>query len=77
MEGNLPGFPHAVDGREVRPIIHLLQEVLGREDGCQGHHHEFDIGDRHASQFCLFLSILHHDDELGDAICLDVVLGHV
>ena len=27
--------------------------------------------------FRLFLRILHHDDELGDAICLHVILRHI
>jgi hypothetical protein len=76
-EGNLRGSPHAVDGREAFPIIHRLQEVLSCKDSCQGHHHKFNIGNGHASLLCLLLSILHHDNELGDAICLDIVLGHV
>ncbi len=71
-EGDLPGSPRAVNGRDALPIIYLLWEVLGSEDGCQGHHNKFDIGDGHASPFCLLLSILHHDNELGDAIHLDV-----
>ncbi len=73
MEGNLPGSPCAVDGRAALPIMHLLREVLGCKDGCQGHHHKFDIRNGHANPFCLLLSILHHDNELGDAICLNVV----
>ncbi len=77
MEGNLLGSPHLVDGRETLPIIHLLWKVLGHKDGCSGHHHKFNIGNGHASPFYLLLSILHHDDELGGAICLDVVQGHV
>jgi hypothetical protein len=77
MEGNLPGSPHVVDGREALPIIHLSWEVLGCEDGSQGHHHQFDVSDGHASLLCFLLGILHHDDELGDVICLNVVLGHV
>jgi hypothetical protein len=76
-EGKFLGSPHVVDGRDALPIIHLLREVLGCKDSCQGHHHKFDIGDGHASPLCLLLSIFHHDNELGDAICLDVVLGHV
>jgi hypothetical protein len=76
-EGNLPDSPRAVDGWKALPIIHLLQEVLGSEDSCQGHDHKFDIGDRHASPLHLFLRILHHGNELGDAICLHVVLHHV
>jgi hypothetical protein len=76
MEGNIPGSPPAVDGWEALPIIHLLREVLGYKGGCQGYHHKFDIGDGHASPLCILLGILHHEDELGDAICLNV-LGHV
>ncbi len=76
-EGNLPGSPRAVDGREALPIIRLSREVLGRKDSCGGHHHKFDISNGHASPLHLLLSILHHDNELGDAICLDVVLSHV
>ncbi len=76
-EGDLPGSPRAVDGREALPIIHLLREVLGCEDGCQGYHHKFNISNGDASPLPLLLSILHHDDELGDVIRLDVVLGQV
>jgi hypothetical protein len=74
-EGKLSGS--AVNGREALPIIHLLREVLGCKDGSQVYHHKFDIGDGHASLLHLLLSILHHDDELGDANHLNVVLGHV
>jgi hypothetical protein len=77
MEGNLPGSPHAVDGREAFPIIHLSRQVLDCEDGSQGYHHQFDVSDGHATPLCFLLGILHHDDELGDAIHLNVVLGHV
>jgi hypothetical protein len=77
MVGNLPGSPHVVDGREALPIIHLSREVLGCEDGSQGRHHQFNINDGYASPLCLLLGILHHDNELGDAICLNAVLGHV
>jgi hypothetical protein len=48
-EGNLPGSPCVIDGQEALPFIHFLQEVLGCEDGSQGHHHQFDINDGHAS----------------------------
>ncbi len=51
--------------------------MLGCTDGSQGCHHKFDIGKGHASLLCLLLSIFHHDNELGDAIRLDIVLGHV
>ncbi len=77
MEGKLPGSSRVVNGREALLIIYLLGEVLGSEDSCQGHHHKFDIGNGHASPLCLLLSILHHDDELEDAISLHVVLHHV
>ncbi len=77
MKGGLQGSPRVANGQEALPIIHLLWEVLGSEDSCQGHHHEFNIGNRHASLLRLFLRILHHDDELGDVIHLHVVLGHV
>ncbi len=76
MEGNLPGSPCAVDGREALLLIHLLREVLGYKDGCQGHHDKFYIRDGHASLLCLLLSILHLDDELGDVIRLNLALGH-
>jgi hypothetical protein len=76
-EGNLPGSPRAVDGWEALPINYLLQEVLGSKDICRGHHHKFDISSRHASLLCLFLHILHHDNELGDAIRLHIILHHV
>ncbi len=46
-------------------------------DSCRCHHDKFDIGDRHAGPRCLFLGILHHDNELRDAIRLHVVLHHV
>ncbi len=51
--------------------------MLGRKDCPQGHHHEFDIGNGHAGPFCLFLHILHHDNELGDAIHLHIILHHI
>ncbi len=77
MEGNLPGSPCVVNGQEALPIIHLSQEVLGSKDGGQGHHHQLDVSNGHAGPLCFLLGILHHDNELGDAICLNVVLGHV
>jgi hypothetical protein len=76
-ECDLPRPPGTVDGREAFPIIHLAREMLGREDSRRGHHHKFDIGDGHARPFCLFLRILHHDDELGNAIRLHVILRHI
>jgi len=76
-ECNFPCSPGTVDDWEAFPIIYLAQEMLGREDRHQGHHHEFNIGDGHAHPFCLFLRILHHDDELGNAVCLYVILHHI
>ncbi len=76
-EGNLQGSLHVVNGREALPIIHLLREVLGCKDGSRGHHHQFDVSNGYASPLHILLGILHHDNELGDAICLIVVLGHV
>jgi len=66
-----------VDGWEAFPIIYLTQEMLGREDRRQGHHHKLDIGNRHAHSFRLFLRILHHGNELGNDICLYVILCHI
>jgi len=60
-----------------RYIINLAREMLGREDSHRGHHHKFDIGDGHARPFRLFLRILHHDDELWDAIRLHVILRYI
>ena len=51
--------------------------MLRREDRRRGHHYEFNVGDGHARPLCLFLGILHHDDVLGDAIRLHIVLVHV
>ena len=55
--------------------------MLGSKDGSQGNHPQLDISNGHASLLCFLLGILHHDNELGDAICLNVVvlvvLGHV
>ena len=76
-ECNLPRPPGTVNGWEAFPIINLAWEIFGREDSCRGHHHKFDISDGHARPFCLFLHILHHDDELGDAIHLHVILYHI
>jgi hypothetical protein len=77
MEGELPGSPCAVNGQEALPIIHLSREVWGSEDGGQGHHHQFNVSNGHVGLLCFLLGILHHDDEVGDAICLKVVLGYV
>jgi len=76
-EGDLPCSPGTVYGWEAFPIINLAREMLGRKDSRRGHHHKFDISDGHARLFCLFLRILHHDDELGNAICLHVILRHI
>jgi hypothetical protein len=66
-----------VDGQEALPIIHLMREVLGSKDGSQGHHHQLDVSNGHASPLCFLLGTFHHDNELGDAICLNILLGHV
>ena len=66
-----------VDGWEAFPLIYLTWEMLGCKDRRQGHHHKFDIGNGHARPFRLFLRILHHDDELGNAIRLHVILRHI
>jgi hypothetical protein len=51
--------------------------MLRRQDCRRGHHNKFDIGDGYASPLCLLLRIVQHDDILGDAIHLHVVLVHV
>jgi hypothetical protein len=76
-EYHFPRPPGAVDSQEAFPIIYLAREMLGRKDSRRGHHHEFDIGDGHARPFRLFLCILHHEDELGNAIRLHVILRHI
>jgi hypothetical protein len=35
------------------------------------------VSNGHAGPLCFLLGIFHHDDELGDAISLNVVLRHV
>ena len=59
------------------PIIHFAGEVLCCEDCRRGHHHKFDLGNGHARPLRLFGGILQHDDVLGDAIRLHIVLVHV
>jgi hypothetical protein len=54
-----------------------MWEVLGCKDSHQCHHDKFNAGNRHVSPLSLFLSILHHDNELEDAIRLHVVLHHI
>jgi len=76
-ESNFPCSPGTADGQEAFPIIYLTREMLGREDSCRGHHHKFKIGDGHVCPFHLYLRILHHDDELGDAVHLCVILRHI
>jgi hypothetical protein len=76
-ECHLPSWPRTGQGQEAFPIINLMWEVLGSKDSHQCHHDKFDFGNRHAGPLNLFLGILHHDNELGDAICLHVVLCHV
>ena len=76
-ECDIPCPPVRVNGWEAFPIVYLAREMLGRKDSRQGHHHEFDIGDGHARPFRLFLCILHHEDDLGNAIRLHVILRYV
>ena len=38
---------------------------------------KFNVGNGHASPLRLFLRILQHDDVLGNAVCLHIVLVHV
>ncbi len=59
------------------PIVDLMWEVLGCQDSHQCHHDKFNIGNRYASPICLFGGILHHGNELGNAIRLNVVLHHL
>jgi hypothetical protein len=59
--------------QEAFEII-LAWEMLGHKDSRQGHHYKFDAGNGHASLHCLFLCILHHHNELGDAIRLHAML---
>jgi hypothetical protein len=75
-ESHLPSLPHMGCGHEAFLIINLAWEVLGCKDSRQCHHDKFDVGNRHANMRSLFLCILHHDNELGDAICLHIVLHH-
>jgi hypothetical protein len=51
--------------------------VLGCKDSRQRHYDKFDVINRHAGPLCLLLGILHHDKELGDAICLHLALHHI
>ncbi len=53
----------------------FTRKMLGCMNCCRGNHHEFVIGDGHASPFHLFLCILHHAKELGDTIRLVLVLA--
>ncbi len=73
----LLSLPSTGLGWEAFPIIKLAWEVLGCKDSRQGHHDNFNVGNRHAGLHCLFLCILHHDNELGNAIHLHVVLHHI
>jgi hypothetical protein len=76
-ESHLPGWPRARCGQEAFPIVNLMWEVLGCQDSLQCHHDKFNVGNRHSSPLSLFGGILLHEDKLGDAICLHVVLHHV
>ncbi len=51
--------------------------MLRCEDGCQGHHDKIDVGNGHARPLHLFLSLLQHDDVLGEAVRLRIVPVHV
>ncbi len=51
--------------------------MLRCKDGRQGHHDKLDVSNGHARLLCLFLSLLQHDDVLGDAVHLRVVPVHV
>jgi hypothetical protein len=75
-ERSFPGRPGTRSGREAFPIIHLAGKVLGGEDSCQGHHDQLDASNGHVRTFGFFLCILQHDDVLGDAVSLCVVLVH-
>ena len=59
------------------PNSQLTGKMLRHEDGCQGCHHKFDIGDGHACPLGLFLCLLQHYDVLGNAFGLRVVPMHV
>ncbi len=76
-ESHLPGWPSARRSREAFPIVNLTWEVMGCQDSHQCHHDKFGVGNRYSSPFSLFWGFLHHEDELGDAIHLHVVLYHV
>jgi hypothetical protein len=76
-EGRLPRHPCACIGRKALPIIHFARKMLSCKDRSGGHHDKFDVGDGHARPLHLFLCILQHDDVLGNAIRLHVVLVHV
>jgi hypothetical protein len=64
-------------GLEAFPIIDLTWEVLGCKDSHRYHHDKSDVGNRQTGPLSLFLGILHHDNELGDAIHLYAVLHHI
>ncbi len=76
-ERRLPYQPSACGGGEALPVIDLARKILHREDCSRGHHDEFNISDGHVSPLRLFLRILQHDNVLGNAVRLHVVLVHV
>ncbi len=76
-ESHLPGLSCTRRGWEAFPIVDLMWEVLGCKDSHRCHHDKFNVGNRHASPFSLFLGILHHDNKLGDAIHLHMTLHHI
>ena len=76
-ERSFPGRPGAGSGWESFPIIHLAGKMLGGEDSGRSHHHQLDVSDGHVCAFGFLLCILQHDDVLGDAVSLRVILVHV
>jgi hypothetical protein len=55
-ESHLPGLPHARRSREAFPIVNLTWEVLSCHDSRRCHHDKFDVSNRHANPFSLFLA---------------------
>ncbi len=76
-ERSFPGRPVAGSGWEAFPIIHLAGKGLGGEDSGRCHHDQLEVSNGHVRTFGFFLCILQHDDVLGDAVGLRVVLVHV
>ena len=76
-EGCLPRSPSLRTGCQPLPIIHLAGKMLGRKNRRRGHHHQLDVGNGHSHPLGLLLGVLHHADELWDAIGLGIILVHV